>query len=184
MSKKLLICGSVITVILLILVGLNPVIGFNSVNTSTTNSSPLFKIRINRVIDKQSKDILNVNHIGNNLDIPFLLPKRQKEKYLIQRFINWISNIDESTFNKFLQLIILTSEKNSDLREYNPQEISDALIYARSHPKSIKEHTMDEEPTVQIIGCIYIILLVIAIVVVSLILFIWNAIMTIAQGCF
>ena len=51
MKNKLLTVGSITAVVVLVLAGLSPVVGFDSVRYSV-KESPLFSTRINNAIDK------------------------------------------------------------------------------------------------------------------------------------
>ena len=56
MNKKILM-GSIVSVAILILVSFTGVVGYQTTKSSTiARASPLFTVRSNRAIDKESKD--------------------------------------------------------------------------------------------------------------------------------
>ena len=72
MKNKLLTIGSIIAVVVLVLAGLSPVVGFDSVRSSVKDS-PLFSIRSNRAIQKDSNKLM-CNYVGKGEEIRFLFP--------------------------------------------------------------------------------------------------------------
>ena len=70
MENKLLTIGSILSVVVLVLAGLSPVVGFDSVRSSMKDS-PLFDIRSKRAIGEES-NTLKCDYIGKGTIFPLI----------------------------------------------------------------------------------------------------------------
>ena len=100
MKKKILI-GSIIAVVILVLVSFTSVVGYNSVK-SNVKTSPLFKVRTNRAIGEESKDITCM-FVGKGITL--LFPKRDDKSVLTQKVVDRINRMDDKTFERFIKCI-------------------------------------------------------------------------------
>jgi hypothetical protein len=103
MNKKILI-GSIIAVSVLIGVSFTSVVGYRS-GASDMKASPLFNIRSSRAIDEENRD-LSCEYVGKGDNINLLIPNRDSKLELIQKAIIRISKMDNTTFNRFIGIVI------------------------------------------------------------------------------
>jgi len=127
MNKRIII-GSIIAVTILISISFTSVVGYNNIKSNSAINSPLFGIRTQMAIEKESKDF-TFEYVGKGEKIRIIIPHRNDKNALIQKFINDIKYMDEETFNKFIKSIIGSSNQNK-----NSKEIEDSL-------KQLKEDT-------------------------------------------
>jgi len=114
--KKRIIFGSIIAVTILISISFTSVVGYNNIKSNSAINSPLFGIRTQMVIEKESKDF-TFDYVGQGVESKLLIPKRNDKNALIQNFINDIQSMDEETFNKFINSIIGKSNQNRNNKE-------------------------------------------------------------------
>ncbi len=113
MNKKILI-GSILVVVILILVSFTSVVGYNNVESNKI-LSPLFNIRSNRAIDKESKD-LTCDYVGKGEEITISLPQYDKTD-ILQKFINLIEGMDETKINEIIFYGINMFHNINNIRE-------------------------------------------------------------------
>ncbi len=135
MNDKILI-GSIIAVAVLIGISFTSVVGYNSVD-SNVKASPLFTVRSSRVIDKESED-LTCDYIGKGKEITILLPERKDKIDLIRKTFERIRAIDDTTFNKFMNLVFNQIQKKHELKDLNIDEVKIALHQIRNNPEIIR----------------------------------------------
>ena len=106
MENKLLTIGSITAVVVLVLAGLSPVVGFDSVRSSKMDS-PLFTIMRKRGIGEKQELFCNYLGKGKQLDVIFL--KRGKTNVFSQMIFNKIRDMHDeeivtalNTFKKYL----------------------------------------------------------------------------------
>ncbi|UCD13327.1 MAG: hypothetical protein JSW60_07155, partial [Thermoplasmatales archaeon] len=104
MNKKILI-GSIIAVAVLIGVSFTSVVGYSNVKSNSIETSPLFTVRTKRAIDEESRDLI-YDYVGKGEEIIIPLPKRKDRAVLQQKFIDIINSMDDTTFNRFLNIVI------------------------------------------------------------------------------
>ena len=118
MNKKILI-GSIIAVAILILVSFTGVVGYQSTKSSTiAKASPLFTVRSSRAIDEESKDFV-CDYVGKGEESVLSIPKRDSEKVLIQKFADSISKMDDTTFKRYLNLLINKIQEKNEYEDIN-----------------------------------------------------------------
>jgi len=108
MENKLLVGGSAIAVIILVLATLSPVVGYHTVKSNSFKDSPLFSIRMKRVIG-QDEDALTCEYVGKGQLMPF--PSRDNKAILIQKLIDRISSMNEREYNFFVKLRARTTSQ-------------------------------------------------------------------------
>jgi hypothetical protein len=69
MEKKIFV-GSIIAVAILVLVSITGVVGYSSVKSNSGKVSPLFSVRTNRLIGKETKEITS-NFVNKDITLPF-----------------------------------------------------------------------------------------------------------------
>ena len=128
MNKKILI-GSIIAVVILVLVSFTGVVGYQTSKSSTiAKASPLFKVRTNRAIGEESKDIA-CKYVGKGNTLPF--PKRDDNALLTQKVVDRISKMDDETFEKLVGYIINHARMDKRLNGVKPDKIKEALNLLR-----------------------------------------------------
>jgi len=101
MNNKILV-GSIIAVIILVLVSFTGVVGYQTTKSSAiAKTSPLFSVRSNRAIDKDSKDI-TCDYVGKGEEINIQIPKRNTNGNLLIKALNRIKRMDRDTIKRVL----------------------------------------------------------------------------------
>ena len=131
MENKLLVGGSAIAVVVLVLASLSPVVGYNSVETSAKDS-PLFNVRTNRAINKESK-ALTSDYIGKGDILPF--PNRNKKIAQLQQVIDKISKMNNENFNRMTYLLKNRIAHLNEEFKYTADEIISTLFLMRDNPE-------------------------------------------------
>ncbi|UCF13284.1 MAG: hypothetical protein JSW06_03225 [Thermoplasmatales archaeon] len=141
MNKKLII-GSIIAAVILVLVSFTGVVGYQTTSTSITRTSPLFKIRTNRAIGEESKDI-TCRYVGKGNTLPF--PKKNDKWILTQKIIDKIGIIDKKTFEKFIAFLINHIQKDKRFNDEYIDKIKEALYLLRKSDKPLPIFDVDIE---------------------------------------
>jgi len=131
MDKKLLIMLSICAVILLVLVSLSNVVGYQSLKSNAINDSPLFNIRAQKANNRDDKNQLSSEYLGkgkNNL----LIPLSHEIAWFYQKVIERINRMDEASFSKFITIIIIQKDFEPSLKNINSQEITTTLYRLRN----------------------------------------------------
>ena len=142
MKNKLLIGGSAVAVVVLVLASFNPVVGFNSVE-STAKDSPLFSVRINRAIDRESKD-LTYNYVGKGEATEIYLPERNDRIESVDNLINLITRMDDKSLQKLAYLIMYYLHNNEDTQEFDYKEILQSLKQLKDNPDIVNQYMTEE----------------------------------------
>jgi hypothetical protein len=133
MKKKILL-GSIVAVVILVLVSLTGVVGYQTTSSTIAKASPLFTVRTNRAIGKESKD-LTCKYVGKGITLPF--PKRDDRVVMFQKVIDSISKMDDEAFERFIAHIINNAQKDKGFNGVNPNKIRGALYLLRNSDKPI-----------------------------------------------
>jgi len=141
MKNKILICGSAIAVVVLVLASLSPVVGYNKAESSVKDS-PLFSVRINRAIDRESKD-LTYNYVGKGTTMPF--PIRDSNAAMLQKLVDSISSMDDTEFNKFVDFVIKRINRDDKFKDVDTKVIRTTFYQLRDNPKLLRNYVSDEE---------------------------------------
>src|SRR5512137_1838035 len=121
MKTKLLL-GSAGAVAILILVSFTNVVSVQSLTSSSIDDSPLFCIRTQNVLNKDSKEVLTSVYLGkkrNALQIP--IPDNRT--MIFQTVIERIKRMDQTTFNNFITKVINKKNLDPRFKNVNSQEI-------------------------------------------------------------
>jgi hypothetical protein len=133
--KKKIIISSIVAVVILVLVSFTGVVGYQTTKTSTNaKASPLFKVRTNRAIGEESKDIA-CDYVGKGNTL--LFPKRDDKAILTLKVVDRISRMDDKTFEKFITYIIDSARKDNRLNGINPDRIREVFYLLRYSDTSI-----------------------------------------------
>jgi hypothetical protein len=140
--KNKIIFGSILAVAILLGVSLTSVVGYQSVD-SNFKASPLFNVRSNRAIEKDSNDV-SYDYIGKGIAIPF--PYKENTAIKIQRIIEEIIDIDRASNKKFVDLIINTHQQEKQFNK-NVYETINYLKQLNKIPVEIFEDSNIDPPT-------------------------------------
>jgi len=135
MDKKPLIVVSICAVVLLVIGSLSNEVGYQSVK-SIMNDSPLFQTRTQRATNQQQNIIIS-KYLGNGKENLFQFPIRDNNCALLKRAIKIIINMDDRTFEQFVELCIHKVKHNPILRDTDSKEISQILHQLRTKPDRI-----------------------------------------------
>ena len=139
MRKDILI-GSIIAVVILVLVSFTGVVGYQTTKSSTfTKASPLFSVRSNRALDKQSKDFA-CNYVGKGKSTPITIPKRDGRTasfHKAQRLIDIISKMDDKAFDRLVSSVIKHIHQDNTFKDVNINEVKTTLHHLKNNPKRI-----------------------------------------------
>ena len=136
MDKKPLIGVSICAVVLLVLGSLSNVVGYQSVKSTTVNDSPLFKTRTQRATEQQ-QNILTSQYLGKGTGNLLYFPMRDNKTESLKRTIEIISQMDDKTFEKFIELCIQRTKQDDVLKDMDANEIVQMLRQIRIQPKTI-----------------------------------------------
>jgi hypothetical protein len=143
MNKKILI-GSIIAVAILVLVSFTGVVGYQTTKSSTiAKASPLFNIRTQRAINRESRDF-TCDYVGKSKEIIIPLSQPDKRIKIIFKFIESISKMDENTFNKFIDYGIDYITNDNKIKNKYIAEILFSFRYIRSNPEDMKMYIINE----------------------------------------
>lgn len=134
MNKKILI-GSIIAVSVIIGISFTGVVGFQSVK-SDIKASPLFNIRTQRAVDRDSKDIV-CDYVGKGEPTFVTIPKRINKLEIVQKVLDIISKTDDKIFNVYLNMLNNQIQKNDKYDDVNINEVITAIHQLRGNPDRI-----------------------------------------------
>ena len=136
MNKKILFGGSIAAAIIIVLVSFTSVVGFQSVKMpSKVADSPLFSIRTQRAIQKESKDIFSCEYLGKDKQAIISFPKRDNRMVLIQKIIDTIKGMDSNEYSKFINLFVKRAHEENIVTKYHVSEIIHILYQIKKTPQ-------------------------------------------------
>jgi hypothetical protein len=135
MDKKSLTSVCICIIVLLVLGSLSNVVGYQSIQSSDINGSPLFSVRTQRAANQQQNSITSQYLGKGQYTIPF--PLRDNRTELIQKVIERISTMDDGTFNRFVDSFMRYIHQNNALNSVDAMEIIQELRQIRENPKDI-----------------------------------------------
>jgi len=136
MDKYPLIGVSIIAVVLLILGSLSNVVGYQSAQSSGVNESPLFSIRTQKA-NNHLKNVISSQYLGKGKDALLQFPIRDNRTELLKKAIEFISKMDDKTFERFKELCIQRIRQDKTISDTNPNEIIQMLQLLRTKPETI-----------------------------------------------
>ncbi len=144
MNKKILL-GSIIAVVILVLVSFTSVVGYQTTKSSTiARASPLFSVRTQRAIDKDSRDIA-CNYVGKGEEINIPLPTRNNRSELFDRCVDIIRKMDDKSYDRFVDLILKYLYTRDDFQEYQKEELILSFNNIRNNPNKTTPYIQDGE---------------------------------------
>jgi hypothetical protein len=116
MKNKLLTYGSITACVVLVLAGLSPVVGFDSVRSSVKDS-PLFHLRTQRALDRE-QNIQTCTYLGKDKNINILFPTRESYRTLqFHRILDMMRMMDDGSIGELIDKI--EQEMKEDYPEDN-----------------------------------------------------------------
>ena len=104
MNKKLVL-GSSIVVVILVMMSVTGVIGYQTTSTTMTKASPLFNVRSKRAIDEESND-LTCDYVGKGDNINLLFPNRNVNNRFISNLIDIINKLNQESKKRITDSVI------------------------------------------------------------------------------
>ena len=136
MDKKPLIGISICAVVLLVVGSLTNVVGYQSVQSSGVNESPLFSIRTQRATNQQ-QNILTSQYLGMGKGNLLQFPFRDNRTEQMKKAIDIISKMGDKTFAQFIELCIKKARQDNTLQGISDYQIVQALLLLKTNPKVI-----------------------------------------------
>ena len=133
MERYPLIGVSICAVVLLVLGSLTNVVGYQTVQSTAMNDSPLFKTQTQKATNQQQNIIISPylgKGKGNILQFPTIDNKNES----LKKVIKFISKMDDKTFARFTALCIQRTRQDNTLSDTNPNEITQMLQLLRTKP--------------------------------------------------
>ena len=159
MENKLLTIGSITAVVVLVLAGLSPVVGFDSVRSSKMDS-PLFNVRTSRAINEESKD-LTCDYFGKGKACTLYIPRRNSQMETALKVIDSIAKMDDKSFNNIIARVVRHLQRQGEFTETDTSEVIQVFHYLKSNPDEMKyifpQYGLGDETTGFLATC-YIIL--------------------------
>jgi hypothetical protein len=141
MNKKLLLAVSVGAAVLIVFISFTSVVGFQSTKSGFVDT-PLFGIRTQRAIQKESNDVLTFDYLGKGQTINIIIPRRESTFELVQRIIERIQEIDDETYEKKVNLFIHQLQQEDILTDVTPEEITNILYQFKENPDVVRKLIM------------------------------------------
>jgi hypothetical protein len=135
MEKKPLIMVSLCAVVILVLASLGNVVGYQSVQSSV-GDLPLFETRIQRATNQQQKSIIP-QYIGMGRGKLLQFPMKDNRTEQLRKVIDILSNMDDTTFERFTELCIQKARQNDILRDVSHYQIVQSLLLLKTNADAI-----------------------------------------------
>jgi len=145
MNKKPLIGVSICAVILLVLGSFTNVVGYQSEKSTTMSESPLFSIRTQKATNKQ-QNIFTSQYLGKGKGTLLQFPARVNRTELFQKAIEFISDMNDETFEKFTELFVSRIKQDDTITDINLDEIKEILRQSRAKHEIVM-NSFISEPT-------------------------------------
>ena len=131
MDKKPLIVVSILAVVLLVLGLLSNVVGYQSVNSSVVNDSPLFIARTQRAINER-QNIITSQFLSKGKD-SISFPLLDNKTSMNQKFINQIRTVDDNAFSKFVKNTIRLLIQQGTVKYCDIKDIENGFYQLREN---------------------------------------------------
>ena len=136
MEKYPLIGVSIIAVVLLVLGSLTNVVGYQQVQSTAVNDSPLFRTRTQRATNQQ-QNIITSQYLGKGKGNLWQFPIRDNRTEQLKKAIDIISKMGDKTFEQFTELCIKKARQDNTLQGISDYQIVQALLLLKTNPKAI-----------------------------------------------
>jgi len=144
MNKYPLIGVSICAVVLLVLGSLTNVVGYQTVQSTAVNDSPLFRTRTQRATNQQL-NVLTAQYLGmgkgNILQFPFIDNRTEQ----LKKAIDIIRKMDDKTFARFTELCIQQAKQDKILSKINPNMIAQILPQLRTKTETISNPLISKD---------------------------------------
>ena len=137
MDKKPLIGVSIIAVVLLVLGSLTNVVGYQQVQSTAVNDSPLFSVRAKRAIKQTNGETLTSDYLGRGIESNFQFPIRENRTERLQKCVDIIKKMDDKEFSKFQSLVVSRFYEDKNNKNINSIHVLSLLKQIRSNTKEL-----------------------------------------------
>jgi hypothetical protein len=108
MKRKYLAIGvSILVVVLLVLGSLSNVVGYQSLQSSDVNDSPLFSIRIKKAINKADEGSIISNYLDKNSDINLQIPTVDSKIILVRNLVDTLTKMNKREIDRLQRYLSL-----------------------------------------------------------------------------
>ena len=145
MNKKILVAGSIIAAIIIVLASFTSVVGFNTAKSTSAKASPLFGIRTRRATNDDSQDSITSDYIGKGREVTIPLPTINDKTVLLQKFMERIVKMDDTTFNRFADSFISHLHRDNKFKDADVLRVIAELHQLRANPDLIKNYNIEGE---------------------------------------
>jgi len=135
-DKRHLIGVCICVVVLLILGSLSNVVGYQSMESTTVNDSPLFTTRTHKATNQHQNSITS-QYLGVGKENLIQFPIRDNKTVQLKKVAEFIRKMDDKTFERFIVLCIQRARQDSTLSDINSNEIIRAFKLLRTKPEMI-----------------------------------------------
>lgn len=143
MNNKIMI-SCIGAIIVIVLTSFTSVVGFQIPKSTLIKDTPLFSIRSRRATNRPYTRVINAEYIGKRKSINLQFPSTST-LLLFQRAIDGIKQMNDITFNKFLDTATKNLfERHKINREEIPQ-IKEFFQYLRDHADQVKYYPITEK---------------------------------------
>ena len=146
MDKKPLILISQCVVVLLVLGLLSNVVGYQSVK-STVHDSPLFQTKTQRATNQQ-QNALTSQYLGIGKGNLLQFPTKDNKTEQFKKVVDFISNMDDTTFARFTELCIRYIKQNNELRQITLNDLLQIVCQLRTKSEPHNDFVKDEPPSI------------------------------------
>jgi hypothetical protein len=98
--------------------------------------SPLFHLRTQRAIDKE-ENIQKCTYLGKGKENILMIPQRNSETSLVQKFIKGITKMNDDEFDRFVRIAFDHLKKDKTITDKTINEIIQSLYLLRMKPDKI-----------------------------------------------
>ncbi|MBE3121536.1 MAG: hypothetical protein IMZ43_03985 [Thermoplasmata archaeon] len=136
--------------VLLVLGSLTNVVGYQQVQSTAVNDSPLFRTRTQKATNEQ-QNILTSHYLGKGKDTLLQFPIKDNTNVLLKNIFESIKKMDGATFQRFLVLLKQRLKETTSLNEMQLLEINNGFTKIRKQADIRLLSPSQEPPTIW--GC-------------------------------
>jgi hypothetical protein len=144
MDKKPLIVVSICAVVLLVLGSLSNVVGYQSITSATTASSPLFMIRTQQATKQMKRETFTSNYIGKGKAILLQFPSPNNKTETLRKFERIMGSMSQKTFEQSIKLCVDKIRKDNICDQQTLDKIIPILYGLKSKPNTIMKYVLNE----------------------------------------
>ena len=143
MKKYHLIGVSIIAVVLLVLGSLTNVVGYQQVQSTAVNDSPLFSVRAKRAIKQTNGETLTSDYLERGIESNFQFPIRENRTERLQKCVDIIKKMDDKKFSRFQSLVVSRFYEDKNNKNINSIHVLSLLKQIRSNIKELHINQFD-----------------------------------------